>query len=340
MGALDKSTFCRKDLSGLERKQSGVRADNETYCSQAPAWCNSTFGANWSVDPDSCWVKVNNVAGPAGTYRYTCAMKDPATDADKMKCCTGTGDAKTCGYGDYCMNSDTCKSFMYSYCAVGDNIIKDKNCNLLYKNDAQTSRLCSDLKYFGKESVCKDFCQQQVSTKGAYMGACLTAADAFCAVPENKNDPRCACILYPKGEDWKKLSAKLPSGDSQKLYSDYQCWASPCVAGGTWSSTFNNPDKKCSGTVNICNQAIDLKDIKADAIGKIESTCSQKDDKSNTSPVVGNSSSPTNTGTTSPTQPPPETPWYKQTNYQIGLGVGVSFFCIIIALVLFLIMSK
>jgi hypothetical protein len=283
----------RTDLAGLPIKGGGSEFwINDIDCNDAPRWCSKKFGAQWSASPYFCSKTTNGVYGAAARGEYECALLNPVTNEDMANCCTSPGSAAKCGYGSYVNGTPTCNTFMSTY--------------------------CSDLKNFTSEA-CTNFCQVNatIDPNGEGTAKCYKTAVEFCK--KNKKDKRCECINYTDSSAWSKLKNTVGSKNTTILYNNYQCWAPACVGIKDWSTTFSNPGVACNGTVTICNQKLEVKNITAESVGTIGSSCNAssqsdstvvEDDTEDSSPDYQSPSAPSAPSAPSDKPKPPDYTYY------------------------------
>jgi hypothetical protein len=364
-------------LSDGENNRSKVcgRPPNEYWGSNASKtnmWCNRGWTGADDVDR-SCKGEYGQHTGVARGGKSWgrgdghcswgfCQINEPV-DANKYACCTAAVNSmntEQCSV-DWCEGKEPCNNWLgKTHCKQGLNMLTDKACYQFQDKEKRfMSDLCSKPEHFRSEG-CKKFCNAEVGTNSEYAASCLKSADDFCKKKENFSDPECACINYDKTDDFISYIGKFP--EMQNWSS--QCWSKPCARQTDWSDIMGSINQtgtgagKCPSQLNVCNQVMNLSDIKTQSLGSISQTCDLKNSKdlrapAGSEPTVAPGSAPSGSGSGSgsaPTTPKPTSKSFSSDSDSSGSGSGSSrttmiaggvslcvlFMCLIALIILFM----
>jgi len=365
--------------------RNAIYIDAPNVCQRKPGVLSGENGAflTWYVvnkDPpqiDQACKKMGKNLAQQGWGGYTglkdraqCRVVEPNGDAMKIACCTDNprDTVNTVDYCsvDWCKGQDKCTNWLNGdWCQRGTNMLTDTCVDYRDRNAPLMGRLCADPANF-RSQVCQDFCNQQVVNSGDNSTACFTSAQSYCDAKSNFSDPECACINYIKSDDYTTHIKQFPTLTTTK----YQCWGAPCgKATANWSDLMTTVNTKpavgdkgtCPPTLQICDQTMNISDVKAQKLGSIAQTCDLNSGSSTTNvtlPPGSVASAPAAPGVTTS---PPVTGFFsslfsstkssdsssttpsKTTTTYIGLG-GLSFCsslsCLLLIILLIFMMSK
>ena len=255
-------------------------------------------------------------------------------DSTKYKCCTKKDNettSKECGY-KYCKGSETCNTFLKNtYCPTHAS---DPVCTTLL-NKTQLADYCLQGNRILSDPSCREMCNLGDS---ATIKQCEQAALLICA--NQPNMPQCAClskVYNPDGTinkndpDYKTFIAGMPA-DKIPALGDPGCWLSPCAEDTSLFSALFRKSKKYTLTCPTCVQALEVKNSNFDS-AIIKQSCavtpaaSPSASNSGGGGGGGGDSGGGGGGGSASATSSGDIPWYKQTNYIIGLVV-----CILICL--------
>ena len=215
-------------------------------------------------------IKGNNQCCGSGSHGR-CIIKDPL-EHNKYACCAGTENKTVVCGPEWCPADSNCNNFWTNYCNQGDRLVDDANCFKKFKITKQTEigQICTRADKF-RTPNCKEFCDSQYSSAGPSLSYCKSAALQYCS--KTPSDPACTCMNFNKGAAYASVQAKMPGAAS---LNNYQCWASACKTRGgpPWHTNLTTENiAGCQGVYQFCGQNLDVNNVKADTIGKIEQAC-------------------------------------------------------------------
>jgi hypothetical protein len=291
-----------------------------------------------------------NTTGNA-TYGYKdrvlCLVHEPNGDDMKYKCCTDNpssnqNDVDACGV-DWCKGQSKCTNFLKNtHCAKGDNMVTDELCytDSTYKDVAKVAQICARPEMF-RHKNCQNFCAGEVNaSQSTYSAACLASAGNYCKQKSNFYDPECACINYEYSPDYLEYIEKFPTLKVEPS----QCFAEPCAKAKEWPELYRSTSKtmQCTQQLTICNQIMNLSDIKTNSLGSISQRCDADMAKSATNITLapgsvatsapGSTAAPSSTAAptvVTASKPQQATSSASSTYMRVG-GAGLSFFCSIL----------
>jgi hypothetical protein len=223
-----------------------------------------------------------------------------------------------------------------THCKQGDNMIVDNDCytNTAYLDKGKAAEICARPEMI-KHPNCQKFCAGEVNAaQSTYSAACLASAGKYCEKESNFYDPECACINYEFSPDYLEYIGKFPTLKIEPS----QCFAEPCARAKEWPELYRSTSKTmdCKQQLTICNQIMNLSDIKTTSLGSISQKCDSDQSKSTTNITLapGSVATPAPGSTAAPavvtaSKPQQATSSASSTYMRVG-GAGLSFFCSIL----------
>ncbi len=157
------------------------------------------------------------------------------------------------------------------YCDQGDNMVEDVCVKSKeFFDSVRATDICSNPSTFSNPN-CQKFCAGEIIANTTNSAACHRSAGTFCLQKENFYDPRCACINYDKTADYTDNINTFGEGLKK---TNYQCWTAPCSTSGDWMELLRSTVvSTCPQQLQVCNQIMNLSDIKAQSLGDIKQSC-------------------------------------------------------------------
>lgn len=250
-----------------------------------------------SLSPNLLGFGWNNQLGHGDTT--VCRINEPL-EANKYECCTNNArdsDTDHCGR-DWCEGQGTCDTYMKNvYCPKDNNVAANDKCFTRYSDKATLAGVCSKLENF-KLPNCQKFCSGEITSNTDKAAVCLSTAGQYCSKPSNFYDPECACINYKSTPDYGTNIKQFKMLET----TNYQCWAAACAASGDWTDLLRSTSSvaSCPQQLTICNQIMNLSDIKAQSLGSISQSCDSNQSRSTTNVTVAPGSISTPSSTSAP----------------------------------------
>jgi hypothetical protein len=314
----DSITYWQTGTWGHPGAGVAMQADGNMviYYNGGPIWATNTVGgpSNLQVQDDGNLVIYRNGGGPVWASNTTKSQDFVAPFAkkyhDTVYCMKGTNmlTDESCTSQDVYNGqhvSDTCSdptAFLTEPCSkfcdaqISGNLPYDGPCLKSYEN------YCSIPANF-KSQKCMNFCNQQVNSSGISSSICFNGAGSYCSAKSNFYDPECACINYEGSPDYLDYIDKF---STLKGVSS-QCWSAPCAkATANWSDLMSSVNRTgtgsgvCPSQLQICDQTMNVSDIKTQSLGSISQTCDLNANKSTTNVTLPPGSITPPSGSTTP----------------------------------------
>jgi len=290
---VEKFVSCPVATDSSREKMEGTSRCNKGYVTSTE--CPADY-KNWgrSIDKTDKDRGVGYCFGDTiwgNTWRYYpvgCYKSNyPTIDAAKLSCCNGSTTSNNCD-PQYCKNSETCDSFLTTYCQNTLNINKE-TCSGLWRDSGHGLDYKRIMKQYCKggnlhHPNCKTFCAEEPES-------CNDALTTYCKGKHgtSKGDDVCEChydaSIYL---DMTKLIAGSYSIDQSALDPRPVCIYNKCKVTGWGAKTAekaNCPDP----TITQCFQNINLDATGATINGDInvsqKAECSGYEKKDPTAPL-------------------------------------------------------